>query len=104
MMRRGRVLLGLVMPMSPGMVVRGAIVRMARRHLMMDRCGICLRDPIEARRRAAAPGQACRGHEHAEQIGEGDDPPHPDPHRSCQSQQHSADKCSARQLHTLIAN
>ena len=104
MMRSGCILRGGLL-LGVCMVVYRAAMHVSRRHLVMHRHGIRQQGFIKTRRRAAAPGKACRRREHAEQIGEGDDPPHPDPHRSCQSQQHSADKVfRAAMLHTLIAN
>lgn len=71
-------------------------IAMARSHMVMRRSEVS-ETLVANAGRSAAPGKACRRCEHAEQIGEGDDPPHPDPHRSRQSQQHSAGMLSARQ-------
>jgi len=102
MMRSGgRVLRGgLVMRMRPGVVMRGAVMRVAGLHLVMHRHAVGEKRVVEARCWSATPGKACGRREHAEQIGEGNEAPHPDPHRSCQSQQHSVDMLSARQCCT----
>jgi hypothetical protein len=102
MMRgRGRVLRGgLVMRMRPGVVMRGAVMRVAGLHLVMHRHEVGKKHVVKARCRTIAQGEACGRREHAEQIGEGNEAPHPDPHRSCQSQQHSADMLFARQCCT----
>src|SRR5882757_871217 len=102
MMRSGCILRGcLVMRMHAGMVARHvAVMGVACHHLMMHRHEIGQQHIIKARRGTAAPGKRCGRREHAEQIGEGDEPPHPDPHRSCQLPQHSADMLFARQRRT----
>lgn len=69
---------------------------MARNHVMMHRNELS-QSLVAKAGRSTAPGKACGRREHAEQIGEGDDSPHPDPHRSRQSQQHPADRLLARQ-------
>jgi hypothetical protein len=56
----------------------------------MNRSDISQHRLIKAWRRTMAPGQRCGRREDAEQIGEGNELPHPDPHRSRQIQQHPA--------------
>lgn len=54
----------------------------------------------EARRRTIAPGKCRSRREDAKQIGQGDEPPSPHPHRSRQLQQHPDDMPIARQCCT----
>jgi hypothetical protein len=97
MIGHGRVLRGgLVMRMCPCVVMRGAVMRVAGLDLVMHRPEVGEERVVEARCWTATPSEACCRREHAEQIGKGNEAPHPDPHRSCQSQQHSADMLSAR--------
>ncbi|WP_245332005.1 hypothetical protein [Bradyrhizobium sp. NAS80.1] len=66
-------------------------------HLVMRRHEVGEHKVIaKAWRWTTAPGKSCGRRKDAEQIGEGDKPPHPDPHRSRQLQQHSADMLFAR--------
>ena len=72
----GRVLCGsLVMRMYSGVVMRSAVMHVAGLHLVMHRHEIGKERVVKARCWTAAPGEACGRREHAEQIGEGDDPP-----------------------------
>lgn len=103
MMGSGCVLRGCpVMRVRTRVVVRGRTMQLASRHLVMDRHDKTRL--VKAWRGTATPGEAGGRREHAEQIGEGNDAPHPDPHRSCQSQQHSADMLRAAMVHTRVAN
>lgn len=104
MMWGRRALRGQVMRVHGSMVVRHAVMHVASRHLMMDRHEISQQHIIETRRRAAAPGKRCRRREHAEQIGQRNEAPHPDPHRSLQLKQHPDSMLRAAFLHTQIAN
>lgn len=86
-------------------IMRGAGMHMVGQHLLMYRHEIGDERVVKARRWTATPSEACCWREHAEQIGEGNEAPHLDPHRSCQSQQHSVDiALRAAMSHTLIAN
>ena len=97
-MLSGCILLGrLMMGVRFRVVVRRAVMIVASLHLVVHRHRIGEAYVVKTGGSAIAPGKTCCWREHAEQIGEGDDPPHPDPQRSRQSQQHSADMLSARQ-------
>lgn len=104
MVRGGRVLRGLVMRVHGDVIMRRAVVQVARWHGVMDRHEISQPRIVETRRRAGTPGKACSRREYAEQIGQRDEAPHFDPHRSRQSQQHSDSMLRAALLHTQIAN
>ena len=67
---------GLVMRMRSGVVMRSAVMYVAGLHLVMRREEISQKRIVEAWRWTTAASEACGGREHAEQIGESDDPPH----------------------------
>jgi hypothetical protein len=96
MLRRGPILRGgVVMRMGRCVVRRGVAMHVGVR-LVVHRHGISELGLVRKTRcRTAAPGEGCRRRDHAEQIGEGNEAPHPDPHRSCQSPQHRL-PCSPR--------
>ncbi|WP_245328865.1 hypothetical protein [Bradyrhizobium centrolobii] len=79
---------GFVMRVHASMIVSRVGVHVVRAVLMLwcetDRLQVI----AEARRGTIAPGEGRGRREDAEQIGEGDQPPHPDSHRSRQLQQH----------------
>ena len=85
-----RILCGsLVMRVHSRVVMhRAANVRVALGSLMMHRHGIGQQRVIGKARRRSAPGESGGRREDAKQIGEGDKPPHPNPRRPRQLQQH----------------
>src|SRR5262249_44161728 len=90
MMFGGRFLCCRVMTrVNSGVIMhRAAVVHVAHGDLMMHRSEIrrlCLN---KTRRRTIAPRKRGSRREDAEQIGEGDKPPHPKPYRPRQQQKH----------------
>jgi len=71
---------GLVMRMPGGMIMAAIGVHLARTVMVLLREHDRLQVIAKARRGTAAPGKGRCRREDAEQIGEGDEPPHPDPH------------------------